>query len=115
MKELDDIIQFENENTTLDFKAIQYKKNKFENFLKDVISMANSKSSDDKLIIIGVNHKANGKRDIIGINEDFVDEAGLRSSIFKHIHPPLSTKPIFLIKSKTIFYFYGNINQMLIF
>ncbi len=35
----DDMINFENENTALDFKAIQYEKEQYESFLKDVISM----------------------------------------------------------------------------
>jgi hypothetical protein len=92
MKELDDIVQFENENTNLDFKAIQYKKNKYENFLKDVISMANAKSNDDKYIIIGVNHKPNGERDIIGINEEFVDEAIYQQIINENVEPELDFK-----------------------
>lgn len=92
MKELNDIIQFENENTNLDFKAIQYRKNKYENFLKDVISMANAKSNDDKFIIIGVNHKVNGERNIIGINEEFVDEATYQQIINENVEPKLDFK-----------------------
>jgi len=92
MKELEDIIQFENENTTLDFKAIQYRKDKYENLLKDIISMANSKTKEDKFIIIGVNHKSNGERDIIGINEDFVDEATYQQLISENIEPEIDFK-----------------------
>jgi len=92
MKDLEDIIQFENENTILDFKAIQYQKNKFENLLKDIISMANSKTSEDKYIITGVNHKANGERDIIGINEDFVDEAIYQQLINENVEPEIEFK-----------------------
>ncbi len=92
MKELEDIIQFENENTALDFKAIQYKKEKYIDFLKDIISMANSKIKEDKFIIIGVNHKANGERDIIGIKDDFIDEATYQQLINENIEPEIVFK-----------------------
>lgn len=89
MKELEDTIRFENENTNLDFKAIQYKKEKYDSFLKDIIAMANAKSSEDRFIIVGVNLKANGDRDIIGIGEDFVDEAIYQQIITENIEPEL--------------------------
>jgi hypothetical protein len=92
MKEIEDIILLENENTALDFKAIQYKKNKYENLLKDIISMANSKTNEEKFIIVGVNHKTNGDRDIIGINEDFVDDATYQQLINENVEPEIEFK-----------------------
>lgn len=92
MKELEDIIQFENENTALDFKAIQYKKEKYVDLLKDIISMSNSKIKEDKFIIIGVNHKTNGERDIIGINENFIDEATYQQLLNENVEPEIDFK-----------------------
>jgi hypothetical protein len=92
MRELEDTIRYENENTNLDFKAIQYKKDKYESFLKDLISMANAKSSEDRFIIVGVNHKSNGDRDIIGIKEDFVDEAIYQQIITENVEPEIEFK-----------------------
>ncbi|WP_430974673.1 AlbA family DNA-binding domain-containing protein [Sunxiuqinia rutila] len=92
MKLIDDIIQFENENTALDFKAIQYKRNKFENLLKDFLSMANANTKEERYIIIGVNHKSNGNRDIIGVNEDFIDEAIYQQLIIENIEPEINFK-----------------------
>lgn len=92
MRELEDIIKFENENTILDFKAIQYKKDKYENLLKDIISMANAKSKEDRFIIVGVNYKSNGERDLIGINENFVDEAIYQQLISENVEPEIEFK-----------------------
>lgn len=92
MKELEDIIQSDNENTNLDFKAIQYKADKHENFLKDLISMANAKTNEDKLIIIGVNHKTNGERDIIGVNDNFVDDSYYQQLANENVEPEIEFK-----------------------
>lgn len=89
MRELTDIIQFENESTSLDFKAIQYKKEKFEALLTDFIAMANSNTKDDKYIIIGIKHRSNGNREIIGIQEDFIDEATYQQLIIANIEPEI--------------------------
>lgn len=91
MKEnLDDIIKFENENTVLDFKAIQYHKAKFQDLLKDLISMANAKTDDDKYIIVGVKLLGNGNRNIEGITDDFIDEATYQQLIYNNIEPELN-------------------------
>lgn len=87
---LNDIIEFENENTELDFKAIQYQKVKFQDLLKDLMSMANAKTDDDKYIIVGVKLLGNGNRDIIGITEDFIDEATYQQLIHNNIEPELN-------------------------
>ena len=87
---LDDIIEFENENTELDFKAIQYQKVKFQHLLKDLMSMANAKTDADKYIIIGVKLLGNGNRDILGITEDFIDEATYQQLVHNNIEPELN-------------------------
>lgn len=87
MTEISDLIEFENENSSLDFKAIQYKKEMYESFLKDIMSLANSMSKDDKYIITGVKHKTNGERDLLGISEIFVDDATYQQLVDANIEP----------------------------
>lgn len=90
MTEISDLIKFENENSSLDFKAIQYKKEMYESFLKDIMSLANSMSKDDKYIIIGVKHKTNGDRDLLGITETFVDDATYQQIVDSNIEPHIN-------------------------
>lgn len=92
MREISDLIEFENENSNLDFKAVQYRKEMYEGFLKDIMSMANSISKDDKFIIIGVKHHPNGCRDLIGIQEKFIDEATYQQLVDSNIEPTIDFK-----------------------
>lgn len=92
MREISDLIEFENENSNLDFKTIQYKKEMYEGFLKDIMSMANSISKDDKYIIIGVKHHPNGQRDLIGIQEKFIDDATYQQLVDSNIEPTINFK-----------------------
>lgn len=87
MTEISDLIDFENENSSLDFKAIQYKKGMYESFLKDIMSLANSISKDGKYIILGVKHHTNGERELLGINEQFVDDATYQQIVDSNIEP----------------------------
>lgn len=87
MTEISDLIEFENENSSLDFKAIQYKKEMYESFLKDIMSLANSMSKDDKYIITGVKHQTNGERDLLGITETFIDDATYQQLVDSNIEP----------------------------
>lgn len=90
MRNLDDLIKYENENTSLDFKAIQYKKEKHEDLIKDVMSMANADAEDDRYIIMGVKNKPSGERNILGIKkEDFVDSAIYQQIIKENIEPDI--------------------------
>ena len=63
---LDELIEYESENTSLDFKAEEYGKNNFE-LIKDVMSMANAHTNVKKYIIVGVKDNPNGDREIIGL------------------------------------------------
>lgn len=92
MTDLSNLIQYENENTALDFKAIQYKKDNNENFLKDIISLANAITKNQKFIIIGVKHYSNGERDLLGIDENFIDDASYQQIVDSNIEPHLSFK-----------------------
>jgi hypothetical protein len=89
-KNLEEIIEFENENTELDFKSIQYVKSNYENLLKDLISMANAKTSNERYIIVGVKHRANGEREILGIEKDFIDDATYQQIVNQNIEPELN-------------------------
>lgn len=92
MRDIRELIEYENENTSLDFKAIQYKKEIYESFLKDIMSLANANSKEDKFIIIGVKHFPNGKRDLLGIQENFIDEATYLQLIDSNIEPQIDLK-----------------------
>ena len=88
MINFDDLIKYENENTSLDFKAIQYKKSQHEDLIKDIMSMANADVENDRYIIIGVNHKSSGDREILNIKErDFIDSAKYQQIIRENIEP----------------------------
>lgn len=89
-KNLDEIIEFENENTELDFKSIQYVKGNYENLLKDLISMANAKTNNERYIIVGIKHKANGEREILGIENSFIDDATYQQIVNSNIEPELN-------------------------
>lgn len=58
--ELTDLIQYENEKTGLDFKAVMYKADKFDDLLKDIMAMANASLEEDRYIVVGVKHHPSG-------------------------------------------------------
>lgn len=93
MTNLDDLIKFENENSSLDFKAIQYKKEQYEAFLKDVISMANANVDGDCYVIVGVKYLSDGERTIEGIpKKEFIDESTYQQLANENIEPEISIK-----------------------
>lgn len=90
MVKFDDLIKYENENISLDFKAIQYKKKQYEALIKDIMSMANADVENDRHIIIGVNYKPSGDREILNIKkEDFIDSAIYQQIIRENIEPEI--------------------------
>lgn len=90
MNYLDDLIKYENENSGLDFKLIQYLKDKHESLIKDILSMANAGVDGDRYIIIGIKYKNSGDRDIKGIErEEFVDSAIYQQLVRDNIEPEL--------------------------
>lgn len=81
-----DLVKYENENISLDFKAIQYEKEKHEDLIKDIMSMANADVENDRHIIIGVKHKPSGDKEIFNIEErDFKDPAHYQQIITENI------------------------------
>jgi len=88
--DIDDLIRYENENTTLDFKATQYTKEQFGSLLKDVMAMANSDTTSDKFIIVGIKHKSSGEKDYLGIEpSEFMDSAVYQQLILENIEPDI--------------------------
>ena len=51
MTNLDELVRYENENTDLDFKGTQYMKKQHEALIKDIMSMANADTENDRYII----------------------------------------------------------------
>lgn len=90
MEELLDLILYENENTRLDFKRDEYKKEDYSSFLKDIISMANAFSTQDKFIIIGLKPKSIDDRGIKGIEGELTDSATFQQLVHENIEPELS-------------------------
>lgn len=90
MNNIDDLIAYENEHSALDFKAVQYTKDKHEALLKDVLAMANAQVEGDRRIIIGVSLKPDGSRDIVPIRrQDVVDSAIYQQLVRENIEPSL--------------------------
>lgn len=88
MLNFDELIEYENESTRLDFKRVQYVKHFYEALLKDVLSMANANLIDDRYIVVGVEHRADGTREFCGIPEnEFVDSATYHQLIRENIEP----------------------------
>ena len=87
---LDELIEYESENTSLDFKAEEYGKNSFE-LIKDVMSMANSHTNGKRYIIVGVKDNPNEDREIIGL-KTISDQAILENIIQENIEPIIHFK-----------------------
>lgn len=88
--DIDDLIRYENENTALDFKAVQYQKKQFEALVKDIMAMANANITGDKYIVVGVKHKSNGEREFLGIDKDaFMDSAVYQQVILENVEPEI--------------------------
>ena len=71
--ELIDLIHYENEKTGLDFKAVIYKADKFDDLLKDIMAMANAALEEDRYIVVGVKHHPSSERVFLGV-EEFIDD-----------------------------------------
>jgi hypothetical protein len=73
----------------LDFKEKQYSKEKYMDFIADIMAMANSRHGDDKYIIIGVKDRPEGK-EIKGINPvDFIDSSNYHQVVLNNIEPEI--------------------------
>ncbi|HCI55034.1 MAG TPA: ATP-binding protein [Bacteroidales bacterium] len=90
MEEIDDLILFENENVRLDFKREEYHKDNFTSFLKDIISMANAFTREDRFIIIGLKPTYPGNRGIVGLRSKITDAAIYQQLVYENIEPDLA-------------------------
>ncbi|HEV7889433.1 MAG TPA: ATP-binding protein [Pyrinomonadaceae bacterium] len=90
MEYLDDLIRYENENTRLDFKAVQYTKPMFEALVKDIMAMANASVPGDRYIVVGVKHRPDGSKEYLSIDEkDFIDSATYHQLIRDNVEPEI--------------------------
>lgn len=87
---IDDLIEYESENTCLDFKSKEYGNDKT-SLLKDIMSMANANSTDKKYIIIGVKDIPGSDREIIGLDR-ISDQANLENIVQENIEPTINFK-----------------------
>lgn len=90
MEELQDLILYENENTGLDFKRDEYRKENHVAFLRDVLSMANAFTTPERFIIIGLKPKSIEDRGIKGISGELTDAATFQQLVHENIEPELS-------------------------
>jgi len=90
MEEINELILFENENTRLDFKRDEYHKENYSSFLKDIISMSNSNTKEDRYILIGLKPKSGDDRGFVGIPGELTDSAILQQLVYENIEPELS-------------------------
>ena len=84
---LNNLIEFENENTGLDFKLGEYTKYQTISLIKDVMSMANAEFQNDRYIIIGMKPDL-FERNIVGINT-LIDSASIQQTIIDNIEPEI--------------------------
>lgn len=85
------LIDFEPENSLLDFKRDQYelgKSLKKNEVIKDIMAMANHLSDDDKFIIIGVKEK-NGIKELFPI-EKVIDDADYQRLVNDNVEPTIN-------------------------
>lgn len=87
--DLDDIIEFDEEGTNLDFKKEEYRKESYSSLIKDVMSMANVINTENKRIIIGVKHKPGEDRIIEGL-DTISDQATFENIIQDNIEPNIN-------------------------
>lgn len=113
------LIENEAEGAGLDFKRKEYKLNtpgKYE-LLKDISSMANVASNDDKYIIIGVEEEGGIPKEFHEI-EEVTDEAKYQNFVRENIEPEISFEYRSLnYKGVTIGYFriFANTNRPYLF
>jgi len=90
LSELDELIEFEQENTSLELKREQYLKPNYEELLKDIMAMANATISGDRHIIVGVKLFPDGTRKFWSIKRDeFIDSATYQQLVRENIEPEI--------------------------
>lgn len=91
MGNIDELLEYGNESLNLDFKGAQYKKEKHEEFIKDIVSMANADTNDERYIIIGVKYTSEMEKELQGIDKkDFIDDAVYQQIIRENVEPDIN-------------------------
>lgn len=90
MREILELILFENENTRLDFKRDEYRKENYSAYLKDIVSMANAFTNEERYIIIGLKPKSINDRGFVGITGTITDSATFQQLVYENIEPEIS-------------------------
>ena len=88
LNNLEWLIRYEREGTNLDFKREQYHKEKYQDLLKDIMSMANTPIEGKSYIIVGVKDKPDGTKEFHPIpKEEIVDQANYQQIVRENIEP----------------------------
>lgn len=92
-----------NESDTVDFKMANYsfdgesevRKRKRAQFVKDIISLANTPRNESAYIVLGVKSNVDGTKEHVGVGE-LHDDADLQSKLSEmcHPHPPFKYEPL---------------------
>ncbi len=97
-----EMIEFDNENTYLDFKRDDYTNKDKVNLLKDIMSMANASFNRNSYIIIGIKAKPGERNEIIGV-DNIRDQAEFENLIQENIEPEVKLKYYgFMCKDKQL-------------
>lgn len=88
MRNLDDLIIYENESSSLEFKKVEYQKINHQELIKDIISLANAKIEGNRYIITGVKAFPNGKKEFHGL-QSLKDDAIYQQLIHENVEPDL--------------------------
>jgi len=111
MEDLDELIQFENESSFVDFKKNIYQKNQFHELILDVLAFANSHQKGDKFIVCGVKLNSDGSREMVGIQKDNIkDQSSYQQLIQSNIEPDIDVEIISHVYQELTFVIFKIIN-----
>lgn len=120
MNEINRLLEYESESSSLDYKFKSYdlsdKLKKYE-FLKDVSSMANTLSDQDKYIVIGVKEQNGIASEFQNVEEKF-DEANYQQYLYSNIEPAINFEyKQIIFKGFKLYYFriHNNIDRPYLF
>jgi hypothetical protein len=87
---LDDLIRHEPEHTSFDVKRSQYSRERHDDLLKDVMSMANAHTSSDRYVVCGVDGSDPNQRSWPGVPEaELTDAAVYQQLVHANIEPDI--------------------------
>ncbi|MDZ5712611.1 AlbA family DNA-binding domain-containing protein [Jeotgalibacillus haloalkalitolerans] len=90
MANLDTLIKYEREGTKLDFKKEQYRKEKYQDLIKDIMAMANAPIDGERHIVIGVKDKPDGTKEYFSLDRgEIVDQATFQQVIRENVEPSI--------------------------